>query len=624
MRQATFDTETDGLLDELEQVWCAVVKSKEDGVVRFTPDSIHELCNYLSTFDALVGHNIIGFDFPALRKVYGWEYHGEKIDTLLMSRIQRPFRRVPKACPLPDGPHSLGVWGWRLGHAKVIHEDWTQFSEDMMHRCEEDVHINEEVYAELLKEGEGEGWGHCHRLNRKLFHWLQLQEEHGWLIDQPLMNKNLYRLNRWIDRIDIAIDPHLPMVVEIEETKKDGTYGWVRKPFKKDGTLSKSGVQFVDRAGASVDMVGGPFSRINLRPVDLDSNVEVKEYLLGLGWIPKEWNTNNVGKRTSPKLSKDDDFEGIQGGLGKLIVKRVQCKQRRGIIEGWQEKLRPDGRLTPKVAGMAATGRLRHSVIVNVPSANAFFGKSMRQMFIASPGKVIVGVDSKGNQLRQLAAHMKDDEFTHAVLHGSSEDGTDLHSLNQKRSGVPTRTKAKNFFYGIIFGAQAKRVAEIIGGTVEQGKKFLEDYFKEMPLLRTLIDEETAKWKATAQRWFNPRFNRYEYKNGYITGLDGRPIQVKDEHTILVYMLQSDESIQMAAAYCWFHWQMEKHGYEWGKDYATLIWMHDEFQIECHPHMVTEVATIGKESIAWAGRHFNIDCPHDGDSKIGHNWYETH
>jgi hypothetical protein len=59
--------------------------------------------------------------------------------------------------------------------------------------------------------------------------------------------------------------------------------------------------------------IGGPFSRVDFRRVDLDKNSEVKDYLLNLGWIPDEWNTNNVGERTTPKLSKDDSFIGVQG-----------------------------------------------------------------------------------------------------------------------------------------------------------------------------------------------------------------------------------------------------------------------------------------------------------------------
>src|SRR5690606_2933909 len=122
--------------------------------------------------------------------------------------------------------------------------------------------------------------------------------------------------------------------------------------------------------GDMVSCLAGPFSRVAFRRVDLDSNSEVKNFLLSLGWEPTEWNTNDAGERTSPKLSKDDNFEGIQGSLGKLVAKRIQCRQRRGIIEGWLEVVRPDGRMPSVVSGIASTGRAKHRNIVNVPRAS--------------------------------------------------------------------------------------------------------------------------------------------------------------------------------------------------------------------------------------------------------------
>src|SRR3546814_11223376 len=118
----------------------------------------------------------------------------------------------------------------------------------------------------------------------------------------------------------------------------------------------------------------------------------------------RSWNTDSEGNRTSPKLGKDDEFRGIRSALGRLIARRIQCKQRRGTIEGWASATRTDGRISTPVAGVATTGRLRHKLIVNVPGKDAFFGEWMRKIFIDRPGRVMVGVDSTGNQMRQLDA----------------------------------------------------------------------------------------------------------------------------------------------------------------------------------------------------------------------------
>jgi hypothetical protein len=627
MSTAIFDIEADGFVENATQVWCVVIKDLESGTVYTYRPGDRSFLDALSRYPVVCGHNVIAYDLPLLRKLYGWEYTGQVIDTLLISRTQRPNRTLPPDCKNRSAfPHSVEAWAYRLGmKPKIVHEDWTQFSEGMLDRCVHDVEIQHGILKALRKEGEGEGWENAHKLNSRLFRYLQLQEEYGWTADRDHIVSCMSYLDRAIHRIDRVIRPRLPVIVEVMEKRDDtGEWTYLKKPFKKSGAYSEAAIKY---AGETINSVTGPFSRLVFRPVDPDSNAELKDFLLGLGWIPKEWNTNNEGERTSPKLSKDDNFEGVQGSLGRLLVKRTQCKQRKSVLEGWLNAIRPDGRITPKVGGIASTGRLRHAVIVNVPSpaTKSFFAKQMRKVFIAKPGWVLIGVDSKGNQMRQLAARMQDDEFTKAVLYGNSKDGTDLHSLNQRRSGVPTRTLAKNFFYGcILFGAGDKKTGKVINGTPEQGKRLKEEYFRQMPALRELIDRLTAEWRKTARIVGTSWSGKKEYRNGYIKGLDGRPILVEYEKDILVYYLQSDEAIQMAAAYCWTNKQLEKRGYVWGKDYGFVIWYHDEFQIECRPEIKEEVMAVAIESIKWAGEFYNIKCPHEGEGKIGLNWCETH
>lgn len=630
MKTALLDTEANGLLDELTTMHCAVVLCLETNEEHlFTPDNIDLLYSHLETYDRIIGHNIIGYDLPALRKLYDWEYAGEIIDTLLISRTQRPNRQSPPRCNA--FPHSVEAYGVRFGMPKQEHTDWTQYSPEMLERCRQDIRIQKRIYEFLIEEGKDEGWERAHKLNSKLFYYLQRQEEYGWLIDREHFNRCINMLDHWISRIDGALVPKLPLVVEVLETKKDGEYNYIKRPFTKSGNYSEVVRRFYDRSDngreekEGIQYVAGPFSRIRFRIVDLDSNKETKEFLLSEGWEPKEWNVNDKGEQTSPKLSKTDPFDGIQSSLGRLVAKRVQCRHRKSQIEGWLEVVRPDGRIGAEVGGIATTGRLKHAVIVNVPNSDSFFGTWMRKGFIAKQGWVLVGTDSKGNQMRQLAARMQDEEFTKAVLYGTKENGDDLHSLNQKRSGVATRTLAKNFFYGcILFGAGDRKTSKILGTSIEAARSKKEEYFKEMPMLREFLDRAIASWRKTAQCWFNKKYNRMEYKNGYIKGLDGRPILVEFEKDILVYYLQSDEAIQMAAAYCVLHKWLDRAGYRWKEDYGLVIWMHDEYVIECKKEIAEHVAELSSKAIAWAGEYFGIKCPHEGESKIGYNWEETH
>ena len=323
MKISFFDLEANGLLVTATIVHCGVFKDKDTHEVsKFYPAQINEMILYMDSCDVLIAHNGIGYDFPLLTKLYGYIYKGKKVDTLIMSRLLNPKRIVPFNCPDKGiGPHGLKAWGYRVGRGKPDHEDWENFSEDMLHRCSEDVEILELVYNELLKEAEGSKWKNAFLLSFKLFENLQKQEAYGWLVDRPHMGMCIRQLTTWIRRIDSVIVPKLPLILEINETKTKGDYAYVKKPFLKSGQYSESVVKWCalhNIANHDCPIVG-PYSRISFRTTNLDSGQETKDYLLCSGWEPLEWNTNDNGERTSPKLSKDDPFDGIEGKIGKLV-----------------------------------------------------------------------------------------------------------------------------------------------------------------------------------------------------------------------------------------------------------------------------------------------------------------
>lgn len=624
MRIVSGDLEANGLLPTVTKVHCGVFKEKGKDPVKFLPGQIKEMLAYLDTVDVLIMHNGLGYDLPVLEKLYGYVFKGKVVDTLIMSRLLKPKRLLPFHCPNKKaGPHSIEAWGYRVGRGKPEHEDWENFSPEMLHRCTEDVYILELVYDALMEEAKGKGWRNAFLLTFELFKNLQKQEAYGWLVDTEHMKRCIHQLDRWIARIDKAIYPHLPTVLEVEENKAKGEYGYIKKPFLKSGKYSESVCNWylsncIDDASVHVS---GCFSRITFRKTNLNSNEETKEFLLDLGWEPKEWNTNDEGERTSPKLSKDDPFIGINGALGRLVAKRVQCRQRKGIIEGLLEIVRPDGTIASSVANLAETGRATHRGIVNIPGAKSFYGKQMRQIFVARPGMVIVGTDSDSCQIRMLAARMNDPAYTQAILDGKKEDGTDLHSVNQRAAGLRTRDEAKSFFYAFLFGAGDSKISKLTG---KDGKELKEKFLRGLPALGKLLDDLRAEWKKNAKQRFNPKFNRMEFYDGWVTGLDGRPIYIHSEHQILVYILQSDEAIMMAKAYCLANKYLADKGYIYGKDYGFLIWMHDEYQVECLENIKSEVKECCEAAISDAAKFYNIACPHVGSSNFGYNWAETH
>jgi len=619
------DLEANGFLDVATHAHCGVFKDiNTNEIKKFRPHQIPEMLEYLDTVDELIMHNELGYDLPLLEKLYGYTFKGIKTDTLIMSRLLNPKRILPPNCPNKGiGPHSIEAWGYRVGRGKPEHNDWENFSEDMLHRCTEDVEILHLVYQELKNEA-GDNWDNAFRLSFKLFEYLHKQSEYGWLVDMPHIIFCIRQLSNWINRIDRVLVPQLPSKLEIEETRKDGQYNYVKKPYLKSGKPSESLAKWLAAQGLPEDskIVGGQFTRISFRKIDLNSNMETKDYLLSEGWEPLEWNINDEGERTSPKMSKDDPFDGISGKIGRLVAKRVQCRQRRSILEGLQQLTRADGRISANVASMAVTGRLTHRGIVNIPGAGSFYGKQLRKVFTSKEGFVLVGTDSDSCQLRMLGGRMGSQEYIDALVNGDKSKGTDLHSLTKKIADLDSRDTAKKVMYCMLFGggdAKLGKAAKQLGN----GTQIREKLYKGFDGLGRLMEKLVLEWRQTAKRRYNARFNKMEYYNGYITGLDGRPVQVASEHQLLVYLLQSDEAVMMTAAYIRVNKTLEKK-YRWGIDYGVVCFYHDEFTIECKEEIAEDVKRISEEAIAWAGNFYKIKCPHIGSGKIGKNWYSIH
>lgn len=623
------DLETNGFLDVVTTIHCGVFIHLDTQEVRtFSPedgvDYLPRMLSFMDTCDSLCFHNGYGYDFPVLKKLHNYEYRGKKEDTLILSRLLKPKRSVPPNCPVKNRPHSIETWGYRVGRGKPDHNDWEKFSPEMLHRCKEDVEIGCLVYLVLQDEQKDYEWGGAIRLTNKLFEILAKQEQYGWLVDQDWIDKSLSMLTHWMDRIDKTLYSYLPVILEVEEAKVKGVYKHVTKPFLKTGKYTAHVMKWLDKVGLDPEErpIAGPHSRVNFRKVSLDKNKEVKDWLLELGWIPDKWNYNEDGERTSPKLDKDDPFIGITSAIGRLVAKRVQCKQRRSIISGWKEIVRLDGRIPSVVANLAETGRATHRNIVNVPNGDAFFGKWMRKIFICKEGYKLVGTDSAGCQLRMLAARMGDADYMETIVNGDKDKGTDMHTVNQRAAGLATRGQAKTFIYGFLFGGGDAKIGSIVGGGAEDGKRLKAEFLKGLPALGALIEALKKEWQSNAKK----RQGRWgvEYYDGWVRGLDGRPIFIDSEHKILVYVLQSDEAILMTGAYNLIYNRLTKAGLKWGVDWGYVCWYHDEVQIECKEEFAALVAEVSETSIVDAGKYFNIKCPHEGEAMIGENWFETH
>lgn len=193
----TYDVETNGFISQLHTMWCACLKQLgRDNWVIFTdyekiPDTFKEafedkqeitwrpkedIADWLAISDitGLICHNQLMYDLEVFRRLYGIGYtvspdsiNGrpiELIDTYVMSTRQCPNRQLPFGTPewievvgsrkrKKIGAHGLAGWGYRVGNMKPEVEDWSdQPLQVYIHRCIEDVKINEATYKYLLDE----------------------------------------------------------------------------------------------------------------------------------------------------------------------------------------------------------------------------------------------------------------------------------------------------------------------------------------------------------------------------------------------------------------------------------------------------------------------------------------
>lgn len=625
-----FDLEANGLYQEATKIWCICAKNIDTGETyewsRETENTeTQSIVSFMETLETLeksgelIGHNILNYDLPLLKKLTGWVPKKDVTitDTLVMSRLFNPDRRKPTGLTGKTGSHSLEAWGYRVGKSKPHHEEWSVFSTDMLRRCREDVGINVLTYFALQGEVSGYNWGYSQFLEHRIAKIITEQEHHGILFNDKKAVEYVSWLSDRIEQIDCEIVPRLPSSIE-----KIGQVP-INNPFLKTGGYRKQTRDYLDEyfPGEETEgLVGGPFTRIKFLPFNLGSTEKVKCFLLESGWLPETWNfSKKTGERTSPKL--EGEFRGIDGEIPKRIKERITWRHRRSQIEGWLERQRDDSRLSAGAnPNGTPTGRMRHQGVVNLPKANiekesgeliwdtdkqkVIFGTQMRSLFIAPEGFKIVGHDASGIQLRMLAHYMGDLEFINQILTG------EIHEYNRRAAGLPNRDAAKTFIYAFIFGAGDEKLGSIIGGTAADGAMLRKKFLDSLPKLGKLIDSV----KRAAGK-------------GYLKGLDNRKLIMRRDdngrimrHKALNTLLQGAESVIMKTS-CVILWsEVAKQNLEAYK----ILDMHDEGQAEVLIDHVEPYCPLAVNSIVKAGEVYNLNIPLAAEYKIGNNLAETH
>lgn len=432
-----------------DTIWCCVTQDVDTLEVRThpTPDTLKTL---LHEYDAVAGHNIIGFDAPVLEDVWGVNLADKVlVDTLVLSRLYNPSR---------EGGHSLESWGKQFDYPKGDFSDYDGgLSHEMMDYCVRDVELTTKVLKWLEFNLDKEGFSsYCRELEHEVAKILTEQQRTGFKLDVNAANTLYAQLCFKMHDIEQQLQEVFPAITEERISEKTGKRLKDKVTVFNPGSrqqiaqrLKSLGVKFTKQTEKGSDIVDEGV----LAGIDLPEAALLNQYLL-------------LGKRTTQ-------------------------------IDSWLKAVQQDDRVRGRVVGCGAvTGRMTHMSpnMAQIPSVSAEYGGLCRSMWTVDAGKKLVGIDASGLELRMLAHYMDDATYTQEVLSG------DIHTANQKAAGLAERHQAKTFVYAFLYGAGAAKIGSIVGGGAREGQKLIDKFLSNTPALKRLresVERDSLKGVLT-------------------------------------------------------------------------------------------------------------------------------
>tara|TARA_R110002167_G_scaffold123069_2_gene301913 strand:+ start:216 stop:2054 length:1839 start_codon:yes stop_codon:yes gene_type:complete len=606
------DTETNGLLKDLDTIHCMVVRDADTGdYVSYESNhwcmNVYEGVKFLmqqaEKLDTkFVGHNLIGFDIPALAKVYPtFELPEHKcFDTLVASRLIFPDRwdadsklvikqGFPKRL---SNRHSLEAWGHRLQCHKGEYtgdtniEDvkerkakkWDRINEDMINYCIQDTLVTKVLYEMILGKNYSQ---EALDLEHEVRFIISAQERCGVAFDTDAAAELAATLTKRKLELEGELSIAFPDMYVPNKV-------WCPKRDNKTmGYCADARITAVTHT---------QFSASNRNHI-------VYWLKAKYNWIPKI-----MGDDGKPKMDevilKELDYPEV-ALLREYLVVNKRLAAVANAPQAWLRHVTKGRMHGSVITNGAVTGRATHSKpnLGQVPAVYSAYGKECRALFTASSGRRLVGADQSGVEGRCLAHFMAlwdDGEYCRVVLDG------DIHTTNQEAAGLATRDNAKTFFYAFIYGAGNEKIGSIVGKDAKEGRRLRKKFLTGLPALKKLID--AVKDKAQ--------------QKGYLVGLDKRRIPIRNAHSALNTLLQSAGALLAKKSMVIMREKIIAKG--WEQRAQQVLWNHDEHQWDCEEAIADEVGKMQVEAYQEAGKYFNFRIPIDGEYKVGMNWADTH
>lgn len=606
-----FDIETDGLYWDATKVHCLCLKilGDESNEVRCytnTPvgdggesGSLEDGLKLLASAEELIGHNIIGYDLPVLKKLCGFGFTGKKFDTLLAVKLLFPTidtrdmimvrsHRFPAKL---IGRQSLKAWGFRLGIHKgsfCEETDWKDYSAEMRDYCKQDVNVNHSLYNYCMK----------HEISQDAF---DLETRVAEIITQQT-------IDGWTFDLQKARELHLK---------------WLEERDRMDAEVSKTIPPFINREtfiprvnNATRGYVKGqPFERV----IEIPFNPNSRQHIIRFFREKYGWSPSEVTETGQPKID-ETVLSSLPFPEAKALAERFELQKHIGMLaegnKAWLKLYNPQtGRIHGTVDTLGTRTRRcahRDPNLAQVP-AHSKYGKDCRSLFCAPEGYLEIGVDAAALELRCLAHYMAaydGGEYIDVVLNGDKADGTDMHSRNAKALGL-SRDDAKTWFYAFIYGAGDEKL-----GTVGSDASITPARAKKLG-----TERRAAFMKSLpALEKITRRAQQLTKERGWLYSLDHQRLVSPSQHAALNTLLQSAGSIIVKRALVIANDKMKTAG--------LPIWqvgfIHDELAFIVPENLVDSYPQLLLDAFVEAGEYYKFRCPIEGEVKIGRNWSECH
>ena len=596
-----FDLESDGLYDNVTVIHCIVIHDIQTNQThRYGPDLIVSAIDHLYSADVLIGQNILFYDIPVIQKLFPdtAKFQGRIIDTLICTQLIWPkevlydldteqYPEVPKGL---KGRAGLKAWGYRLSNYKIEFKDFSEYSEEMLLYCEQDVRVTLQLFQLIQKQNYAKSA-------------LKLEHDFALAINKQVRAGFPFDVDACLDLVDDLRGKKDELHVKVME---------VFPPIKQESV-------FVPKVNnkARGYVKGEPFTKVRYQEFNPGSRAQIVSRLKGkYGWVPEE-----LTAKGNPILD-DEVLSALDYPEAKVLGEYLTISKRLGqIADGQKAWLKYVNNQDSCMHGEVVTngcitGRCAHRNpnMGQVPASYSPYGKECRSLFHAPDGWDLLGVDAKALELRCLGGYLAlwdDGEYGNLV----TDESVDIHVYNQEKFGVPTRDIAKRLIYAMLYGCGNEKAGGIVDAEEknsmrlkELGRNAINGFVNGVPALKQLKNKLAS---AIQER-------------GYLRGLDGRALFCRSDFSALNVLLQGSGAALMKQVVINIHNNLESKGLVHGRDWVQHAMIHDEIQLSCpknHTALVKEQALL---AFPQAQQFFAFQCEIEGDAKVGWSWDQTH